>query len=246
MQNLPSHRHLLTTLIQSLPTAVPSAARAPSADSEYPDDGKLLRGGESRRILLTLHVLFPNLLLPALDLLDRGLVTRARLRATSHPDVSDASAAAASTIKQEEAFSGREEAPSKQGGPSAEVFVVRSLASTTTRRTRDSVSASSPKSYLVRLRAWNCSCAGFAFDSFSPRHIAPVTRRGASLPAERTLDPGFGGLSLDGGAAGTEEVPCCKHLLACLLFSEWGSVLDKYVEERNVTKDELAGIVAGA
>ncbi|KAL5373801.1 hypothetical protein DPSP01_012418 [Paraphaeosphaeria sporulosa] len=48
-------------------------------------------GGEVKKLLLALHVAFPNELLPALDLLDRSLVTRFRTRR----DIDDQAEAAA-------------------------------------------------------------------------------------------------------------------------------------------------------
>lgn len=66
----------------------------------------------------------------------------------------------------------------------------------------------------------------------------------AASDSEETADEPweFGGLSADGrdGAGG---VPCCKHLLACVLAERWDAVLGAYVEERLVTREESAGLV---
>lgn len=55
----------------------------------------------------------------------------------------------------------------------------------------------------------------------------------------------FGGLSADGrdGGADGSNVPCCKHLLACVLAERWDAVLGGYVEERLVGREEGAGLV---
>lgn len=55
----------------------------------------------------------------------------------------------------------------------------------------------------------------------------------------------FGGLSADGrdGGGGGGGVPCCKHLLACVLTERWDAVLGAYVEERLVSREEGAGLV---
>lgn len=55
----------------------------------------------------------------------------------------------------------------------------------------------------------------------------------------------FGGLSTDGkdGGADDRSVPCCKHLLACVLAERWEAVLGGYVEERLVSREEGAGLV---
>lgn len=52
---------------------------------------------------------------------------------------------------------------------------------------------------------------------------------------------GWGGLMLQGSG---EEVPICKHLLACLL-AEWWNVAEGMVEERVVGRGEMAGWAAG-
>ncbi|GME27842.1 hypothetical protein GTA08_BOTSDO00778 [Neofusicoccum parvum] len=93
---LPAPRAFLTDLLTSLPgsacgrdggngaiahedgttTRVSSAnTSAPAAASSVANPLRALQG-KDRNVFLTLHVLFPNELLPALDLLDRGLVTR--------------------------------------------------------------------------------------------------------------------------------------------------------------------------
>jgi hypothetical protein len=59
----------------------------------------------------------------------------------------------------------------------------------------------------------------------------------------------FGGLSLDGledgssGGANGASVPVCKHLLACLLGERW-DILKGYVKEREVGKEEMAGLAS--
>lgn len=117
--------------------------------------------------------------------------------------------------------------------------------------------------YTVRLEAWNCSCAAFAFASFPPSNVYPE-----KVPWElefgdqdsvevmggfRTVVDGkkeggvegeegrweFGGESADGRDGGA--VPVCKHLLACVLGERWG-VLKGYVKERSVGREEMAGL----
>jgi hypothetical protein len=50
-------------------------------------------------------------------------------------------------------------------------------------------------------------------------------------------------MSLD-GLAGGEGVPVCKHLLACVLAEKWSAALGRFVVERRVSREEMAGIVA--
>lgn len=52
----------------------------------------------------------------------------------------------------------------------------------------------------------------------------------------------FGGLSTDGLPGGAEGVPCCKHLLACLLAERCEEELGGYVKEVRVGREEMAGL----
>ncbi|KAF2734171.1 hypothetical protein EJ04DRAFT_564454 [Polyplosphaeria fusca] len=76
--SLPSPRTLVTHLLASLPQPAPHA----SADTTTATPNNPLNGAPDsvKKQLLALHVLFPTEFLPALDLLDRGLVTRFRIR----------------------------------------------------------------------------------------------------------------------------------------------------------------------
>lgn len=49
----------------------------------------------------------------------------------------------------------------------------------------------------------------------------------------------FGGLSGDGRAGG--GVPVCKHLVACILGERW-DVLEGYIQEREMSRDEMGGV----
>lgn len=120
-------------------------------------------------------------------------------------------------------------------------------------------------SYEVRTKGWSCSCAAFAFAAFNGPGEG---REGVGLEAyddfvgnvrggngdEMLLDADEGGGG-DEGFEGTEEwrwgglmveedVPLCKHLLACVLAERW-SVAGGMVEEREVGRGEMAGWAAG-
>jgi hypothetical protein len=100
----------------------------------------------------------------------------------------------------------------------------------------------SGSAYLVRLTAWNCTCAAFAFAAFptQPRQEASEQQDEVNTQhAESESTWAFGGVSLDDG-----EIPCCKHLLVCLLVERWGTVLGSYIVERTVCREEMAGIIA--
>lgn len=85
---LPTPQAFLTDLLTSLPGAAcnghetadktttrPSSTYTATSSGAVANPLRALQG-KDRNIFLTLHVLFPNEFLPALDLLDRGLVTR--------------------------------------------------------------------------------------------------------------------------------------------------------------------------
>ncbi|KAG4434349.1 hypothetical protein IFR05_010160 [Cadophora sp. M221] len=247
-----------------------------------------------RALLSTMHVLFtPPMLLQALDLLDRGLVLRVieELPQSALTGGNDDSAKVPGA--------GPEAGGGDVFPPQANIHLPSTLlldsllvnhrprTETTLHQVRSSqppksrfrdASASSLSGssgsnvYTVRLEAWNCSCAAFAFASFPAASIYPAKERDAwdlDLNSNRNYEDGthggvdvrmggfearvggkergerggeeweFGGLSLDGRNGG--GVPCCKHLLACVLGERW-DVLKGYVKERVVGREEMAGL----
>jgi hypothetical protein len=109
------------------------------------------------------------------------------------------------------------------------------------------------KGYVVRLEAWHCTCAAFAFAAVQGEavrlswEVEPLELgaepRGTRAETETEPEWTFGGTSLDGLVA-DEGVPVCKHLLACLLAERWSAVLGSFVVERRAGREEIAGIVA--
>ncbi|KAI0856322.1 hypothetical protein F4860DRAFT_506817 [Xylaria cubensis] len=209
-----------------------------------------------RSILTTLHVLYPSTLLPALDLLDRRLVTRVILKQDATQQPIDAQDVTITPAQESEAG----DAMKEENKPLPLYHLVRSAQPQSHRRQHST--SSGGRVYIVRLESWNCTCAAFAFSAFPP--LSPSTSIFSSsvqsLPAEtryqifpeddamssdedtaQTWE--FGGLSADeeNGAGG--GVPCCKHLLACVLAEKWSAVLGRYMEERLVGKEEGAGLV---
>lgn len=117
-------------------------------------------------------------------------------------------------------------------------------------------------SYEVRTRGWGCSCAAFAFAAFKAPgegvgyedYEVYGESDGAVNEDEMLLDveEGDGGVERVGdwedwqwgGLMVEEDVPLCKHLLACVLAERW-SVAAAMVEEREVGREEMAGWAAG-
>ncbi|KOS23101.1 hypothetical protein ESCO_003713 [Escovopsis weberi] len=236
MQNrtLPSHRELITSLITSI------------AREHNPSDPS------SRALLLTLHVIFPALVLPALDLLDRNLITRLAL---SH--------ARPSPRQDDQPPADPDPAGPEAQGPFRVVYAVQSAVSgsATSHRRREAALGPPRRRYLVHVDAWSCSCAAFALEAYRRAAAWAGRAEGESTSTSDGLD--FGGLSLDGredcgGSVDVEggqgrgqvlegdaDVPCCKHLLACFLAEKWEGGLGARVETRTVAKEELAAMVAG-
>ncbi|CAG8975556.1 hypothetical protein HYALB_00005624 [Hymenoscyphus albidus] len=300
LRPIPTPRHLLTSLINTLttpppPAPAPPSTQQPTINTPYPHSSKEtttnpLRNlsASHRALLTTLHVLFPpGMVLQSLDLLDRGLVTR----------IMCVPSEAHSTPPQEGEM-GRdfERGEGQVWPPQANIHlpletlndavpekkeergknnVIYRVSSSQPQKSRFSHSHSGAGTgtgqvYTVRLQAWNCSCAAFAFSAFPAAH--------SSRPWEHERDYGdeeemggkreemggkreeeeweFGDGCLDGlngegvpvygcldGLNG-EGVPVCKHLLACLLGERWRGVVGGLVKEREVGREEMAGLGA--
>lgn len=262
----------MTSIINSLSSPVPVPIQPP-INEPYSDPSNALKSLPSshRALLTTLHVLFqPPMLLQALGLLDRGLVTRLILNANlDHPENQPSVSISREGEEEGEVWppqahihlppassSSPLNASEKINKKGNETYIVRSSQPSRGRY----ASGSGPGiTYTVRLEAWNCSCAAFAFAAF------PASRYGSGhLPWDLSQDEDgdygmegkasgqegegrlkeweFGGLSLDGINEMEEGgVPICKHLLACLLGKKWSDVLGGYVKEREVSREEMAG-----
>jgi hypothetical protein len=221
--NLPSTRELLTALISTIAT---------STQHEQGNANPLSDASpNTKSALLTLHTLFPNDLLPALDLLDRGLVTRFVLASDSNKPP--------------------EQAEHIQTDPPDEIQAERKqtvayYVRTAQKPSSRSRAAQATTSYEVHLTAWSCSCPAFAFAAFP-----------ASLPSD---DPvGYTAMELDevanedwfretewrfGGLTRGDDLPACKHLLACMIAEKCGGFA-RLVEEKEVGVEEVAGWTAG-
>ncbi|KAM3512791.1 hypothetical protein MY11210_003576 [Beauveria gryllotalpidicola] len=243
---LPSQRELLTNLVHALCETAHDdddnlTAAATRVPERHPSPAPAPWNSPQRqKLILTLHVVFPGMLLPALDLLDRKLVRRLTLTTTTAPSSPGRS-------PQQDTSSVSPDQARGEPGRQA-VYTVRSVAETRPRRGAPA-KATATRVYLVHLEAWSCSCAGFAVDAYAAgareegmaRTAAPGGGGGAAAQMWK-----FGGLSVTGlDAHGVESTPCCKHLLACLLVDEWEEVLAAYVEDKECTAEELAGIIAG-
>ncbi|KAJ2984344.1 hypothetical protein NQ176_g6 [Zarea fungicola] len=252
---LPSQRELLTNLVLAIcemhgDDNVPGDANATARKMERhsPTVQDTWNSPQRRNLILTLHVIFPDLVLPALNLLDRHLVQRLALAGRAPENEGGADTKEDPLSLQRPDLGSRRFSEISGDGI---IYTVRSLASTLTRRgLAGTVTA---KTHLVHLQAWNCSCVSFAVNAYpivGEQETSEAKAEGRSDDGRGGLSNGwkFGGLSATRGffgSHGAESVPCCKHLLACLLADNWGDLLSPRVEDTVCTKEELAGIIAG-
>jgi hypothetical protein len=221
--DFPSARDLLTGLISTIATSTQHEQGSANPLSDASPNTK--------SALLTLHTLFPNDLLPALDLLDRGLVTRFVL----------ASDSATSPEQAEHTQAKSSEEPHRERKQTI-AYYVRTVQKPSSR----SRAAQATTSYEVHLTAWSCSCPAFAFAAF-PANMPSDGSVGYTMMEEDEAADGdwfretgwrFGGLTRD------NDVPACKHLLACMIAEKCGGFA-RLVEEKEVGLEEVAGWAAG-
>lgn len=238
LRMLPSSRDFLDSLLPKF--------QSTSCLSSTPSSLRI----DQKPLFLTLHCLFPNELLPALDVLDRKLVTRflvkdsppakALLEASIHKaeGVGDVKSAADVPIA-----ASPPTATEQKGGS---VYYVRSSHQSRSRfgpKRNESTSAEGIN-YEVRLQAWNCSCAAFTFAAFGGEREGfdeNLSEESAEFNSGGSIEQGgwkVGGMTLG------EVVPMCKHLLACVL-AERIEGLEECIDERFVSKEEMAGWAAG-
>lgn len=215
--SLPSPLEFLSSLFNS--------STSPTTSNGHP------LSSETKPILLTLHCLFTSDLLPALDLLDRRLVTRFVLEPVTSP-VGDSDR------------HGLEEPLLSQQGKSEGRAVVYYVRSSQQRSRYGTTAEATGINYEVRLQAWNCSCPAFAFAAFGPQDEDTQENLGNEDEEDDDGEVGrmkhrFGGL-----ASGERELPACKHLLACLLV-EMGGGMGDFANHRVVGREEMAGWAAG-
>lgn len=199
----------------------------------------------TKQILLTLHALFPNELLPALDLLDRKLVLRLGVVSRgANQELSTHASNEREDILRAESASRSETHEFSRGGAANQpmdspqrimnhIYYVRSTRQQQSFGSNWKEAEERAVYHEIRIRAWTCSCPTFTFAVLAYAGI--MTRSVSKIVQDVTS---FGGLSRG------DDLPICKHLLACFL-AERCAALSGFVEAKNVSEQEAAGWAAG-
>ncbi|KAA8647515.1 hypothetical protein EYZ11_009756 [Aspergillus tanneri] len=227
MENRDDHIALpsFPSFIERLISQLSQYAGATDGQTQTSSAGPLLP--ELKPLMLTLHCFFPNELLLALDILDRGLVRRIATQLPTQEDLD----------------------PSTDP-PNISTFFVISASTAPPASTR----AVETKGYEVRLQAWNCTCPALTIATFRNSHSSQSgDGDGGGAGYDVVLGEGSPSYYPFGGALTWESStrmspPVCKHLLACLLMVRCPGVFaaaSKAASLISVSAEELAGWCAG-
>jgi hypothetical protein len=235
---LPNPRILVTKLLASI-----TPPNHPSSDSNPLKDAP----PTTKHTLQTLHVLYPNEFLPALDLLDRHLLIRVTIRKDGlQPTTEEPSSPTLSLADEGER--------DKLADEGVSVYYVRSAQQARSNYTQSITTGSATSRhydplathYEVRTQAWNCSCPAFAFSAFpagEDEDIEFIQYVPPSIHDER-IKTGSNDIWEFGGLRLGSDIPVCKHMLACVLV-ERCEIFKGFVEERTASLEEIAGWAAG-
>lgn len=194
---LPTARHFITQLLNALPSL-----QHPDEHNVNPTNPLSQQPDAVKKQLLSLQVLFPNEFVPALDLLDRRLVTRFHIR-DNPPAAQNERTGPNKTARQDKRADPQAQPPQQSAialndasddnimpdapisAPSPQPQQPAHTPSTTSstiyyvrtaqhRPSRFHTSYDTLTTYEVHLRAWSCSCPAFAFAAFPSVHPEPA------------------------------------------------------------------------
>ncbi|OAP57910.1 hypothetical protein AYL99_08648 [Fonsecaea erecta] len=216
---------------------------------------------KARPVFLTLHMLFPHELLPALDLLDRGLVTNVMVKhsATRQNDQEGMPGLRTSAGQDCPVLEHAEVQHLEQsGGNSCEVFYIQSSSAVDKQLSRSRIYPRGGHTsmvipfYEVRLDSWNCTCPAFSISMFqslnlqhnrdpgaleSDLHIGRTSKSTGKIKGELE----FGGIAVTKFA----KVPSCKHLVAAFLAKAAPALFTDSVQKSTVSREEAVAWGAG-
>ncbi|KAB8256372.1 hypothetical protein BDV32DRAFT_161177 [Aspergillus pseudonomiae] len=244
---LPSTTRFIENLISQLSERTANSENEVNTESQRPFSALPAgHASDMKQLMLTLHCLFPNEFLPALDILDRGLVRRFVKEDYSilGPDASEPLSPGELTLN---------------GGrpPLEDLFFVISMSTAPNPPPGESLPTSlrpnaDQKGYEVRLQAWNCTCPTFTFAAF--RDLGPDLTGDDSFSGDLSQSHLVAGVHYYtfGGSLTRRSVkwshPVCKHLLACVLAVRCPALNGPSVNDHSgivVSAQELAGWCAG-
>ncbi|WEW61831.1 hypothetical protein PRK78_007327 [Emydomyces testavorans] len=263
---LPSSSTFLTSIIRQLSAIVPP----PSSTSPDPEPPAAHHSNpltslppetlsKTKPLLLTLHCLFPNELLLALDILDRKLVRR---YISPDPHASTDPTHGALFVLSSSSNPSTQPVPSR---PDARDNADVHPALSSTPHHHHAGLYLPEKYYEIHLHSWNCTCPAFTLASFlataDDGDISESDDHGdAELQSPVLLNNDDGVIARDwrfGGTLtrrvadgrsgdGTSYSPAiCKHLLACVLASQCPALFGHGVEQVVVSEAEMAALYAG-
>ena len=248
MTNLPLHEPAsdLTSHVLSVLGAILESSGEDSGlrdiGSELPFAVPPIHAKRAQSLLVTLHFMYPHELLPALDLLDRKLIS-------CHNSL----------------YSTESQCP-MSGIPSGERGVLGDITVENTKIETfyiKSASAAIEETvlpfhhrqahaqiefyYEVRLDSWNCTCPAFAYASTSSSLDSPDHTK--QVDDERPIDKedveGCSAISFGGSSTTSSDVPMCKHMLAVAMWKAAPSAFGDSVNMHYTNIATTAGWAAG-
>jgi hypothetical protein len=251
LESMVSHQSLVVDSILNAISRLPDQSQpgstflAASTQSRLPDTIKpilnlpLSGKKDAQSLFMTLHVLFPHDLIPALDILDRQLVTELRLERDNQTSLQD-------------------------DGSTRYVFYVQSASAVTEHAAKSKPSTSKEVGarynvtgkygatqtyYEVDLDSWNCTCAAFAFSALlvvadsGSRDLMDEKNTYGDMETRQSLSNEtrwrFGGAATQADA--DDGVPVCKHILAVVLTEAAPELFSQAQYSRAVSRGEMAG-----
>ncbi|KAG5951429.1 hypothetical protein E4U58_001174 [Claviceps cyperi] len=238
--SLPSHLQLLSSLITSLhksdECSIQQFSQAAADAQPKPQSRQNDITSRHRSLLLTLHVLFPSIVLPALESVDSQLVARLQLKEDVFNRDPGPCLMNTSEGRVREYFQVEDESLAF-GQSSFSAYAVQPSSLSTAIQLPEPLRIDAmSNANIVHLAAWNCSCDDFHGSKVYHRTVDERWGVHASNAYSSGLDGKPG--------ANREEMACCKHLLACLVVEILTGSQTNSVESV-VSKPEIATVISG-
>lgn len=256
---LPDHSEFLTSIFNKLSVVTAACLPCPILSEEESASNPLASLppetlAKVKPLLLTLHCLFPNEFLLALDILDRKLVRNYNL-ANSCPGAESLTHGAWFVIS------------SSSSSFTSSISQIPPATASTPQHQEDALEESSnsgtrlpERYYEVHIDSWNCTCPAFTLASVQSLETTETEQPNESSDTpflahspKGTRDTWRFGGKLTTGIAGDQshraESPLsafaiCKHLLACTLVSQCPTLFGHGLQLIAVSESELAALYA--